>query len=40
MSIQVAAVEQDQMWTLFDLTTQTSTPTWGLGAISSRAGAG
>lgn len=37
---QVAAVEPDQVWNLFALTTQADAPSWGLGAISHRAGAG
>lgn len=36
----VAAVEADQIWSLYALTTQTSVPSWGLGAISHKAGAG
>ncbi|KAI7784959.1 alkaline serine protease alp1 [Diaporthe eres] len=36
----VAAVEADQIWSLYALTTQSSVPSWGLGAISHKAGAG
>ncbi|KAJ0121901.1 lkaline serine protease alp1 [Diaporthe amygdali] len=36
----VAAVEADQIWSLYALTTQTSIPSWGLGAVSHKAGAG
>ncbi|KAL1849396.1 hypothetical protein Daus18300_013278 [Diaporthe australafricana] len=36
----VAAVEADQIWSLYALTTQTSAPSWGLGAVSHKAGAG
>lgn len=36
----MAAVEQDQTWYLNALTTQSSVPSWGLAAISKRAGAG
>ncbi|KAH8752988.1 Allergen Asp f 13 [Diaporthe sp. PMI_573] len=36
----VAAVEADQIWSLYALTTQASVPSWGLGAISHKAGAG
>ncbi|KAJ4420345.1 hypothetical protein N0V82_004444 [Gnomoniopsis sp. IMI 355080] len=39
-SPEVAAVEQDQVWSLYALTTQASSPSWGLGAVSHRAGAG
>lgn len=37
---QVAAVEADQIWSLYALTTQSSIPSWGLGAVSHKAGAG
>ncbi|POS74329.1 alkaline proteinase [Diaporthe helianthi] len=36
----VSAVEADQIWSLYALTTQPNTPSWGLGAISHKAGAG
>ncbi|KAI3390566.1 hypothetical protein diail_9190 [Diaporthe ilicicola] len=36
----VAAVEADQIWSLYALTTQASAPSWGLGAVSHKAGAG
>ncbi|CAN8097636.1 unnamed protein product [Discula destructiva] len=39
-SPEVAAVEEDKVWSLYALTTQTSAPSWGLGAISHKAGAG
>lgn len=38
--MQVASVEADQIWRTYALTTQSSVPSWGLGAISHRAGAG
>lgn len=37
---EVASVESDQVWHLYALTTQSSVPSWGLGAVSSRSGAG
>lgn len=36
----MAAVEADQTWYLYELTTEASAPSWGLGAISHSAGAG
>lgn len=33
-------MEADQIWSLYALTTQTNIPSWGLGAISHKAGAG
>lgn len=36
----MAAVEADQIWSLYALTTQSNAPSWGLGAISHTAGAG